>query len=79
MEEFLKFVITAIVDHPKKVKISQEKQIDDPNLETYIISVDPADMGKIIGKQGKIIKALRTLSQVLSYKNKKRAIIKIQE
>ena len=78
MREFLKFIITSIVDHPRKVKIIKEEAAN-PSLITYLISVDPEDIGKIIGKNGKIIKAIRNLSQTLSVKHQKRFLIKIKE
>ncbi len=78
MEEFLSFIVTSIVDHPKKVKITTDKS-EDPSVTSYLIAVAPEDMGKIIGKNGKIIKAIRNLAQILSYKQKKRVLIKIKE
>ncbi len=78
MKKLLRFIITSIVDHPKKVKIVSEKS-ENPQVKSYLISTDPTDVGKIIGKNGKIIKAIRNLAQVLSLKQKRRVLIKIKE
>lgn len=78
VEKLLKFILTNIVDHPQSVKISQKT---DPQigLKTYEISVHPEDMGQIIGRQGKIIKAIRRLAYVLAATKGEKANLQLLE
>ncbi len=57
-EGLLRFLVTALVEHPDKVAIAR---VESGNTVTYEISVDPEDVGKIIGRQGRMIKAIRTV------------------
>lgn len=58
MSELLEYIVKNIVTKPDRVKISEERLNGEVNFN---LSVDPADMGVIIGKGGKTIKALRKL------------------
>ena len=75
-EEFVDYVIRALVDNPDQVKI--ERRVDEMGV---LITLDlaPADMGKIIGKQGATAKAIRTLLRVVGMKNNSRVNLKINE
>lgn len=75
-QKFVEDVIKAIVDSPDKV--STERTIDERGVLIKLI-VDPEDMGKIIGKDGKTAKAVRTLLRVLGAKNNARVNLKIVE
>lgn len=76
MKALLKFIIESIVDHPEAVSIEEENA---DNLCTLRITVDKNDMGKVIGKQGKIIKAVRTLMKIPAVKQKKRLNVELLE
>jgi uncharacterized protein len=56
----LEYVTAWLVDHPEDVAISETEGERGPTLE---ISVNPEDIGKIIGRQGRIIRALRTVAR----------------
>lgn len=59
MKEFFEYIIKNIVDHPDEVKV----QIIEGNIRTIIeISVGEKDIGQVVGKKGKTIDALRSLS-----------------
>lgn len=75
-QQFVEDVVKAIVDNPDKVKT--ERKVDEMGvlIELY---VDSSDMGKIIGKEGKTAKAIRTLLRVLGAKNNARINLKIVE
>ena len=75
-QKFVEDVVKAIVDSPDKVKT--ERRVDEMGvlIELY---VEPSDMGKIIGKEGKTAKAVRTLLRVLGAKNNARINLKIVE
>ncbi|MBS0621913.1 MAG: KH domain-containing protein [Verrucomicrobia bacterium] len=58
MKEFVEYVVKNLVDNPDKVKI---KEIGGTQTVILELSVDKSDIGKIIGKKGKTINAIRTL------------------
>lgn len=76
MKKLLEFIISLIVDKPKSVKI---KETINENLITFTLSVAPEDMGKVIGREGKIIKALRTLLRVRAMKEGKGVQLVLEE
>ena len=61
-QEFLEYVVKEIVDKPEAVKI--DRTVDERGV-LLELTVDPEDMGKIIGKAGATAKAIRTLLRVL--------------
>lgn len=73
---FLDFVVKSLVDNPNDVKI--ERTVDEMGV-LIKLSVNPADMGKIIGRQGNTAKAIRTLLRVIGMKNNSRVNLKINE
>lgn len=75
-EAFLEFVVKGLVDNSNDVKI--EKRIDEMGV-LLTLDVHPADMGKIIGRQGATAKAIRTLLRVVGMKNNARVNMKIKE
>lgn len=75
-QEFLEYVVGAIVDKPEAVKINRTVDERGVLLE---LTVDPDDMGKIIGKAGATAKAIRTLLRVLGAKSDARFNLKITE
>lgn len=75
-QEFVEYVVKALVENPDDVKT--ERKVDEMGV-LIILSVNPTDMGKVIGKEGKTAKALRTLLRVLGAKNNARLNLKIAE
>ncbi len=75
MKDFLVYVLSQFLDHKEKIKV--DEQIIDSNYYQYIISSDKEDMGKIIGKQGKIIQALRNVIKILAIKKGIRVRIEV--
>ena len=73
---FVEYVVKAIVDNPDAVVVT--RTVDDRGV-LLELSVDPEDMGKIIGKAGATAKALRTLLRVLGAKSDARFNLKIVE
>ncbi len=76
MKKLLEYILTKIVDHPDKLSI-EEKQTTE-NLYQFVISADKDDTGKIIGKQGKIISALRNIIKILAIKENKQIFLEIR-
>jgi len=77
MKSLIKFIITSIIDKPKKFSLSEE--ITEAGFTNYIINVDQEDIGKIIGKRGQIIKAIRTLVRTKALKEGKKVILTLKE
>ena len=75
-EKFVQDVVKEIVDTPDAVMT--ERKVDEMGV-LIELTVDPTDMGKIIGKEGKTAKALRTLLRVLGAKSNSRINLKIIE
>ena len=75
-QQFLDFVIKALVDEPAKVKVS--RTVDEMGV-LLTLEVSAVDMGKIIGRQGNTAKSIRTLLRVVGMKNNSRVNLKINE
>ena len=73
---FLESVVKALVDNPNDVKIN--RTVDEMGV-LITLDVNPADMGKIIGRQGNTAKAIRTLLRVVGMTNNARVNLKINE
>ena len=77
MKEFVEYIVKKLVDRPDQVKVSQ---IDSERTVILELSVDPADLGKVIGKNGRTAKALRTIiTAVAAKQGQKRAILEMIE
>jgi predicted RNA-binding protein YlqC (UPF0109 family) len=75
MLEFIRFVTGRLVEHPEAVSIRQEET---PEGVEFFISAHPDDVGKIIGKQGRTISAIRTLTNLAAAKYGKRANVEVE-
>src|SRR3990170_3256707 len=73
---FLEYVVKALVDNPNDVKI--DRTVDEMGV-LISLTVNPADMGKIIGRMGNTAKAIRTLLRIIGMKNNARVNLKINE
>ena len=74
--KFLEYVVKALVDVPEKVVIT--RTVDEMGV-LLTLTVDNADMGKVIGRLGNTAKAIRTLLRVVGMKNNSRVNLKINE
>jgi predicted RNA-binding protein YlqC (UPF0109 family) len=75
-KEFLETLIKALVDHPEDVKV--DRSVDEMGV-LLMLSVNPSDMGKIIGRSGNTANAIRILLRVVGMKNNARVNLKINE
>lgn len=66
MKKFLHYLLSQIVDHPDEISI-EERPVGE-NAFQYIITTNKDDMGKVIGKEGKIIQAIRNVAKILAIK-----------
>ena len=74
--EFVEYVVKSIVDHPDDVKL--DRTIDEMGV-LITLTVNPEDMGQIIGRQGATAKSIRTLLRVIGARNNARVNLKINE
>ena len=75
-QDFLEFIIKALVDNPGDVKI--DRRVDEMGV-LLSLKVNPEDMGQIIGKAGSTARAIRSLVRIVGLKNHARVNLKIEE
>lgn len=75
-QDFLEYLIKALVDHPEDVKI--DRKVDEMGV-LLSLKVNPEDMGQIIGKAGSTARAIRNLVRIVGLKNHARVNLKIEE
>ena len=76
MQEFLQFVVTRLVDRPDAVSLTP---VENGKQTVYELRLHPTDMGKIIGRQGATISAIRSLLQAGSAKKGQRCCLEVVE
>jgi len=77
MNELIEYIARAIVDNPDEVRVREE---DEGDTLVYFLEVAEPDMGKVIGKQGRIANAMRALLKVAAARRGvRRAILEIGE
>lgn len=74
VEQMIEVIAKALVDHPEEVTVRASQK---ERLTVYELSVHPEDMGKVIGKQGRIARALRAVVTAAAVKENKRIAIDI--
>lgn len=74
MEELVSVIARALVDHPEEVRV---EVVEKEQVIVYELFVHPDDVGKVIGKQGRIAKALRTVVTSAAVKIPKRIVVDI--
>ena len=75
MVELVKFIAESLVDKPEAVQVNEVENEDNIILELH---VDPDDMGKVIGKQGRIAKAIRSVVKAATARSGKPVFVEIQ-
>ena len=74
MEELVKYIVCSLVDNEEEVKIESEREGDSINI---MVTVAPDDVGKVIGKNGRIAQSIRAIVKSVSAKEKIRYNVKI--
>ena len=74
MKELVRVIAMALVDHPEEVVVV-EREEDDEIIVNLQVAAD--DMGKVIGKQGRIAKAIRTVVKAAASRDEKKVIVEI--
>jgi uncharacterized protein len=72
--ELLEYVVTCLVDDPDEMRLTE---IEDEGVTVYQLHVSERDTGKVIGRRGRVARAMRTLLKVSSIQNHTRATLEI--
>ncbi|MBI2957526.1 MAG: KH domain-containing protein [Chloroflexi bacterium] len=75
MKQLIEYIARSIVDNPDAVIVNE---VPAERGVIYRLSVAPEDMGKVIGKQGRIVKAMRVLLRVSALRKDTRAILEVE-
>jgi len=76
MKELVEYIAKSLVDHPENVTVSE---LQGEKTAIYELRVHSEDLGKVIGKQGRTARAIRTLVSAAAMKQNKRAMVEIME
>ena len=76
LRELVLFLARSLVEHPDQVEV---QEIEEPDALVYELKVAESDLGRVIGRQGRTAKALRTVLSAASAKMRRRAILEILE
>ncbi|WHY79320.1 KH domain-containing protein [Neobacillus sp. WH10] len=76
MKQLIETIVKPLVDFPEDVRI---EVVEDDNRATYQLSVNKTDMGKVIGKQGRVAKAIRTVVYAAGSSQQKKIFLEIGE
>jgi len=74
MREFIEYIVRSLVDDPSQVRVTE---IEGANTIIYELRVAPEDMGRVIGKGGRVANAMRTLLRVVAARQGRRATLEI--
>ena len=77
MKELVEVIAKALVDNPDEVKVTQT--VEDDGTIVLELSVAKDDMGKVIGKKGRIAKSIRTVVKTVAIKENKKVVVDIVE
>ncbi|MEJ2098968.1 MAG: KH domain-containing protein [Desulfobacterales bacterium] len=76
MKDLINYIAQALVDHPAEVNV---KEVEGNQISVLELKVAKEDLGKVIGKQGKTARAMRTILNAASANIKKRTVLEIIE
>ncbi len=76
MKELVELIAKALVEKPSEVRVTEHD--NGQGVVTYELSVDSSDMGKVIGKQGRIARSIRTVMKAAATKENKKVFVEIK-
>ena len=76
MQELIEYVVKTLVDHPEDIRISA---IEGERTIVFELRCHPDDVGKVIGKSGKTVGAIRTLLSTVAARQNRRAMLEVVE
>ncbi|MFI5384746.1 MAG: KH domain-containing protein [Fimbriimonadales bacterium] len=71
---FVEHLIKSVVENPDEVEIEEDA---DGNTRTFYVNVNAEDVGKVIGKSGRVVSAIRCVVSAVAAKSRERAFVKI--
>lgn len=74
VKALIEYLARELVDEPEHVEVTE---VPGPEASTYEVRVAPNDLGKVIGKQGRIANALRTVAKAAAMKHKRKVYVEI--
>jgi hypothetical protein len=76
MKELIEYIARALVDEPDQVRVTE---VEGERITVIELRVAPSDLGKVIGKQGRTARSIRTILNAVATKLRKRAVLEILE
>ena len=76
MKELIEYVVKTLVDHPEDIRITE---IEGERTSVFELRCHPDDVGKVIGKSGKTVGAIRTLLGTIAARQNRRAMLEVVE
>ncbi|MBP5787578.1 MAG: KH domain-containing protein [Kiritimatiellae bacterium] len=76
MKELIDYIVRTLVDHPEEIDITE---IEGERTIVYELRCNPDDVGKVIGKSGKTVGAIRTLLSTVAARQNRRAMLEVVE
>ena len=77
MKAFIEYLVQAVVDIPEEVRVEEEPGDDDATI--YKVHVAPDDLGKVIGRGGRIARSLRIVARAAGARPNRRVVLEIAE
>lgn len=71
---FVETLVKAVVEHPEEIQIDEEHEM---GTRTFYVKVSPDDVGKVIGKSGRVVSAIRFVVSAVAAKSREKAYVKI--
>ncbi|HSX40644.1 MAG TPA: KH domain-containing protein [Candidatus Saccharimonadales bacterium] len=76
MKKTLEYILACLVDKPDDISVTEEEQ---NGMVSYTVTVAKEDMGKVIGKEGKVIRAIRNVMKIPAIKENKKVHVSLSE
>ena len=76
MKELIEYVVKTLIDHPEDLRLTE---IEGERTIVYELRCHPEDVGKVIGKSGKTVGAIRTLLSTVAARQNRRAMLEVVE
>lgn len=73
--QLVEYLANSLVDHPDELKVIE---VEEDGMTVYRLQVSPRDIGKVIGRHGRVARAMRTLLKVSAIQNHTRSVLEIE-
>lgn len=79
MKQLVEYIVSNLVNHPEDVLIEESNSAEEEGLSNISIKVNPEDVGRVIGRSGKVINALRQIVRIAAIQKGIRVRVDLQE